>query len=71
MRNIPTVEFDSEMLLSQKKEESLKKAQDESLSTKVVLTDFAPESVEEKMDVEVANPSLSPALWVIKHHFYK
>ena len=62
MRTIPSSEFDSEMLLSQKKEESMKKAENENSTTKVVLNDFVPEVAEEKMDIEVVNASLSPAL---------
>ncbi len=62
MRTIPANEFDSEMLLSQKKEESMKKAENENSTTKVVLNDFVPEVAEEKMDIEVVNASLSPAL---------
>ena len=62
MRTIPVNEFDSEMLLSQKKEESLKKAENANSTNKVVLTDFVSDNVEEKMDIEQVNPSLSPSL---------
>ncbi len=65
MRTIQTNEFESEMLLSQKKDESLNKAENLNQTTEAVLTESVPEKEEEKMDIEHANVSLSPALWVI------
>jgi hypothetical protein len=62
MRTIQTNEFESEMLLSQKKDESLNKAENLNQTTEAVLTESVPEKEEEKMDIEHANVSLSPAL---------